>query len=285
MLSTLDNTIDTPEDVIPLNAVQKSMLARLMNATTLSTMPRVPTNLGASSLLASAYLDEQDSLSLPDNQWILKLQNWFSTSLIALQLHSLSYGQNNDPQWASVNKTAPAADEEWMCNNQIVRRTHYTSFSVFGLAFIIVVGGTIILVNLGLVKIVERFQRKTPRNEYRSLEWTIQGTLQLQRLAYEAHGLGRWHGEGEVPTTVGDESFALPEDKLGLERKVSNSSLDARSLDATGHASGEAYPLEVGPGVAAPRSVSSVEVAPEDDNAGVQDSSRYLLQQDRRLRG
>lgn len=75
MLSTLDNIIDTPEDVIPLNAVQKSMLARLMDATTLSTMPRVPTNLGASSLLASAYLDEQDSLSLPDNQWILKLQN------------------------------------------------------------------------------------------------------------------------------------------------------------------------------------------------------------------
>lgn len=184
-------------------------------------MPRVPQFLGADSLLASSYLYQWSSLPLQDDQWILELSNWFSTSLIALQLFSTSYIQTSSPQWDMLNtkKDPPAADQEWMCSNQIVRRDDHTSFNVLSLTIIIGVGCLIIIiVNLTVKRLVKRLQPKTPENLFRSQDWTTQGTLQLQRLAYEKHGLGHWEGDGDFPLTSPGERFSPSMDTFEFHR-------------------------------------------------------------------
>lgn len=59
--------------------------------------------------------------------------------------------------------------------------------------------------------------RKSKRGEYRYLEWTSNGTLQLQRLAYQGIKSGKWSGyTDEVPMTesgalLGDLTQSYPE--------------------------------------------------------------------------
>lgn len=60
--------------------------------------------------------------------------------------------------------------------------------------------------------------RKLKRGEYRYLEWTSNGTLQLQRLAYQGIKSGKWSGyTDEIPMTesgalLGDLTQAYPEE-------------------------------------------------------------------------
>lgn len=188
-------------------ALQNTLLPRFTAATTRNTMSSVPQFLGADSLLASSYAWQWSSLILPDDQWINELSNWFSTSLISLQLFSASYVQSDTPQWNSFSKIPPSAEEKWMCSNQIVNRDEYTSFSVLGLSIIIGVGCIIILVSFFLQRLVKLFEPNTPENRVRAQTWTELGLFQLQRKV-----LGKpdaWDGEGDVPTASSTERFEM----------------------------------------------------------------------------
>jgi hypothetical protein len=106
----------------------------------------------------------------------------------------------------------PDSDAEaWMCANQKIGRTDYTSFSVLGIAVILAVGSAIIYVNLGLESLVrcsERGARRTQGSEAsgKSLEWTLHGTLQLQRMAFEGRDIGTWERlTDDVPVTARGE--------------------------------------------------------------------------------
>lgn len=214
MLSLPSLVVDVASDTLKLSPVQQSMLTRILNATMASPMLTIPQMLGSGSLLASADQFGLVSNPLPQNQWILELQNWFSTSMIALQLYSNSYIQH-DQQYAAFNKTLPSTDAEWMCSNQIVLRDEYTSFSVLALSCILVTGCLLIVVNLGLSKFVTWIQHKTPCNDHRTWEWIAQGTLQLQRQAYAGHGLGHWEGENDFPVTKPREKFGFLKTSFG----------------------------------------------------------------------
>lgn len=91
--------------------------------------------------------------------------------------------------------------------------------------------------------------RKSKRREYRYLEWTSNGTLQLQRLAYQGIKSGKWSGyTDEVPMTesgalLGDLTQSYPEcpsspaDKThdtSIAQVVSAVSADSISEIATG---------------------------------------------------
>jgi hypothetical protein len=75
---------------------------------------------------------------------------------------------------------------------------------------ILVIGGILIVTDLFLASIVGHFQRgRTVANQKR-LEWTQNGFLQLQRLAYQRGGMGTWSREEKsVPLTQKNEKLGL----------------------------------------------------------------------------
>lgn len=119
---------------------------------------------------------------------------------------------------------------------QKILSTAYTNFSVFGLATIIIIGGIIIILSYTLEPLVACIQHRRNLDIYERLEWTVNETLQLQRLAHEELGVGTWlncdrdvpvmeraerlgvldisertHPRLKAPPVAFEEAFAAPE--------------------------------------------------------------------------
>lgn len=76
--------------------------------------------------------------------------------------------------------------------SQKILSSEYTSFSVFGLCFIYVVGVLIVATSYLLEPIQAWLYRHRNLKEYAYLEWTANATLQLQRMAYQGLESGQW---------------------------------------------------------------------------------------------
>ena len=107
----------------------------------------IPT-LGSGYLLAQQYNTSGYSTAVPDNQWILEFENWFAIRLTTMQQYIIDYivGPSNPIYQKYVRP--PTDNATWMCSNQIVQRSGYSSFSILGMVVILVVGGLIIIMNL-----------------------------------------------------------------------------------------------------------------------------------------
>ncbi len=89
---------------------------------------------------------------------------------------------------------------------QKIRSTAYASLSVFGLYFTLILGLLIIMTSYLLEPLAGFLFKRKRYNRYAHLEWTTNGTLQLQRLAHEAIGFGVWSRcTNLVPATEADE--------------------------------------------------------------------------------
>jgi hypothetical protein len=169
----------------------------------------LPQWLGELSLLASQMLTGSYQPHLPDNQWELEMEYWFQSSLASYQrgLVNLAGG----PVDPSLRKfcTGPSNPSEQLgCSSQKIRSNTCTSFSVLGLVTLTSLCGSIILISFFLPQLTQKWSLK--RNPYKSLEWTVNETFQLQRLAHEAVGAGKWQRtDGYCPTTEHMESLAL----------------------------------------------------------------------------
>lgn len=95
---------------------------------------------------------------------------------------------------------------------QKILSSDYTSFSVFGLCFIYVLGILIVGISYLLEHVQAWLYNRRNLKEYAYLEWTANETLQLQRMAYQGVGLGRWSGYTDrIPITeAGDMLANLP---------------------------------------------------------------------------
>jgi hypothetical protein len=86
-------------------------------------------------------------------------------------------------------KVAPTAEEQWMCQNQLVQRDDYASFSVLGVALILVIGGLIIVVQLMLNPVTNFYHRRlhggSDTEKRRMPAFNAAHVLQIQRLAFE----------------------------------------------------------------------------------------------------
>lgn len=87
----------------------------------------------------------------------------------------------------------------------------YVSFSMFGLLFILIFGILSIAISFSLEPILSCLQRRAGLHHYSCSEWSINQTLQLQRLAYEEAGTGgKWsHTNEYVPVTEAGQNLAL----------------------------------------------------------------------------
>ena len=88
-----------------------------------------------------------------------------------------------------------------MCQNQKIRsRSGTVSFSVLGMAIILILGSFLITTSLALDSVMGFVRRKLHWKDYKSLQWTLDDKSQLQRIAYEEAGQRHWSsGENPVP--------------------------------------------------------------------------------------
>jgi hypothetical protein len=161
------------------------------------------------ALLASDTLSGIGQYSLPGNQWELELEHLFKTTLADLQRAILDQATGPTDRRANSFHSPPTTTEgRAVCHNQKVLSDSYTSFNVLGLIIIFSIGGLIMLVSIILPITTERIQRN--RNPFANLEWISNDTLQLQRLAHEAVGAGRWKGAcDDYPRTQKNDLLAV----------------------------------------------------------------------------
>ena len=164
-----------------LNAVQTSVLSRFEDPIW-NDINIMLEDLQGSELLAFQELEGSFGTSLPDNQWILELQHLFSILLTYVQLQ---YATGTETAAYNRYLQPPTPSERWMCGNQIVQRSDHASFSVLGLAIILVVGGLIMLVNSFLSTLWPKLRPRSALGEYRDAQWVSNELLELQPRSME----------------------------------------------------------------------------------------------------
>jgi len=173
--------------ILSFNRRQASMATRLIEALEISPVAQVIGQLNGNSMLAAKEAFDWSSPALPDNQWILELRNWFSASLILSQMNIRQYVTGFGREDYNKRKIPPLPEDAWMCHAQITQSTQYSSFSVFGLCMILIVGGLFIVVDLCLNTAIDKWRARnkaSPNAHRRSEQWSQMALLNLHEKAY-----------------------------------------------------------------------------------------------------
>jgi hypothetical protein len=95
------------------------------------------------------------------------------------------------------------------------------------------VGSLIILLNYTLPSLVHSIEkRKAEGVHYATLEWFATGTLQLQRLAHEGLGYGKWSKcDDEIPISSPNELLAVLDISNSKHPRLQSSSTPADGKD------------------------------------------------------
>ena len=136
-----------------LNPRQNVTRDRIFRAAARSSLGPVVDNLGMGNIPILAQLQTLTSahtfsLGLPNNQWQLELNFWYT---VAMSLFQQSFVQFNTGQIAAETKYFVPPESEaaaWWCKNLMIPSTMYQSFSVLTLLLIFVFGLLIILSSL-----------------------------------------------------------------------------------------------------------------------------------------
>lgn len=186
---------------------------------------------GANALRASETMNELDQVGLPNNQWMTEVSSWFAVSMAKLQQKVVQYATGPGYVPDTMYLDRPTKIQKKMCKNQMVKSSSGTiSFSVLGLVTILILGAALISTSLVLPTVMEFLRQQFKWKEHKSLQWTLDGKLQLQRLAYEEAGQGHWSGgASSVPLLRKGDLIGVPEGvdathpRLGRVRRHSES--------------------------------------------------------------
>lgn len=201
------------ENEIGLNDAQTITLLRLDSITFFLTTYNNVHPRGDSALRASETVNDLVQVGLPNDQWMTEVSSWFAVSMARLQQKVIQYATGPGYIPDGMYLSRPLERQEKMCKNQILRSsTATTSFSVLGVTIILIVGAALIPTSLILPSAVGFLRRLFKRKHYKSLQWTLDGKFQLQRLAYEEAGQGHWTGGADsVPLTRKHDVLGLPD--------------------------------------------------------------------------
>ncbi|KAM0796423.1 hypothetical protein BDR22DRAFT_976173 [Usnea florida] len=198
---------------IGLNQDQSVTALRILPVTAFLGTYNSVSSRGANALRASETVDELQQIQLPNTQWMTEVNTWFAVSMAKLQQKIIEYaaGPSSIPDGLSVARPLPI--QEKMCKSQIVRSFNgTTSFSVLGVAIILIVGSLLISISLVLPLLVGALRHVFKWKKHKGLQWTIDSKLQMQRLAYEEAGQGSWTGgASSVPVTRENDLLGMPE--------------------------------------------------------------------------
>lgn len=188
-------------DDLGFNERQKGVAHRVFRGLTRSELAQTIYSLGSQGLLASSTIENiLPSPALAKDQWKLEVRNWFGASLAGLQLLAIQdiagYGSSDFNQYVS----AYSDRDEWMCDNQVVHRSDFASFSVLGLCIILFVGFFIVAVSEGLYHVLPLLQRRNDGKLKRDREWRTFDILELAGAlcTAAAHDSGDPHSPNSV---------------------------------------------------------------------------------------
>lgn len=224
------------DDGLQLNTLQNATASRLLLALQVSSVyHQTYTRLGG-ALQASDSLQGLDQAYLPPTQWHTEVGSWFDTGLARLQQKSQEYatGPANVLDGSYVirpNVTKTLADVPWeaMCYSQLVHDSSDSmSFSITGLAILLILGTIIILTGLAIDTIVGWLQVRLGRGLHKHTEWQVNEKLYMQSLLHGEMKLGRWDGSGRLPVTRTDEVFKGPADaQVGILLEAQRSNVES----------------------------------------------------------
>jgi len=230
--------------------MQMTTAMMLQDAAIGGTVWNVVDQLGYKALVASSYVSQQEtfwSAALPDNQWQIEVANWFAIGLAHTQrLFIANYRKPSTK--ALMNQWQPfpsnAISEIAFCSSQKVHSASYTTFSVVGLGLNFGIGAIILIVGYLLPFMVPRLQlrraRKKGKVSMAGEQWILNHALQLQRVAYEAMGIGTWtRKESTVPVTTeleaveSSSSLLIASSLRGRRRQVGEEMVGNSSLSSS----------------------------------------------------
>ncbi|PIA93909.1 hypothetical protein CB0940_04186 [Cercospora beticola] len=176
-------------ELLRLNEKQGSTLRRVTDALAKSAFGDMVVELNGASMLARRRSFDNTGSSLPANQWVLELQQWVSTSLVATEIAAKQFvtGYGNEAYNRYVRP--PTAVESWMCQNQVTTSTAYSSFSVLGLGIIVALGALIVLTNMFIEPIMLRLPGTTKwatKQKVISTAWRMSELLALHDSIHSA---------------------------------------------------------------------------------------------------
>ncbi|KAI8626174.1 hypothetical protein F5Y19DRAFT_466563 [Xylariaceae sp. FL1651] len=159
-----------------------------------ATLITVLGDMGSNSLRAKKTLNYGSQAHLATNQWQIEVQYWHDITMASLQKWFLTTAVGSTDtigEWISPPSTKV---ERTMCHSQKIQTTAYTSFSLFGLLVVLLLGGLIVLLSVTIEKLMACIQRVFKLSPYAHLEWAVNSAFQLQRLAHEELGPHQWTG-------------------------------------------------------------------------------------------
>ncbi|ROW07011.1 hypothetical protein VPNG_06668 [Cytospora leucostoma] len=178
--------------------------------------------LGILSLMSRQSLVQGGWEHLPNNQWQIDITHWWATLLASSQAAFVNVAHGpTEPSVLAYTKYPQNSYMKEMCDNQKIRSTDYTSFSVFGLYFTFITGAIIILISYSMETLLYWLHQHRRYKSHAYMEWSADGTLQLQRLAFQGLGTEIWSGYTDaIPKTqhgclLIDLAMAYPADKSG----------------------------------------------------------------------
>ncbi|KAI1121648.1 hypothetical protein F5Y10DRAFT_282310 [Nemania abortiva] len=184
-----------------------ALLTYFFQATSRARMSDLIDQFGPTSLLSQKYLESGFQHRLETDQWQLDVMHWWDMSMAFRQELFLDHAYSpTDPALLAHRDNFTAPKLKKLCDSQKMRSTAYGSFSLFGLVFIFLVGGSLVVTSYLLEPVATLLYDKKGYKRYQHLEWTSNATLQLQRLAQEEAGFGIWSNcTGAVPSTEANE--------------------------------------------------------------------------------
>ena len=197
-----------------MNNRQFAVVGRIAPQQLMLSMYTSVTGRGSSALRASETVFELSQIGLPNNQWMIEVSSWFAITLAKLQEIPIRWatGPPYVPDGSKLIR-ASRTEEIQMCKSQMILSPGGTmSFSVLGIAIILIVGIFLILLSLWLDSITGYVRWKLHYNDYKRVQWGLDGMFQLHRLAYEAAGQGVWTGGADaIPVTRQGDLMGVPE--------------------------------------------------------------------------
>lgn len=196
---------------LALNDVQKATVTRIGSVLPYGNIFNVVAGRQGNALLASQTLYAgQQTAPLPENQWEIEVQNWFSLTLAQLQNSMLQYVTGPDDanlqRFVHLAADDPSSELAKLCTQQRVGPVAgYTNFDFSAIIVLLVVG--VVLIPFGLlfdriVVLVGRLLRLRYAAQRRDA-WIADGIFQVQRAALEARGVMEWlDGSEDVPVSL-----------------------------------------------------------------------------------
>lgn len=171
------------------------------------------TGRGSGALRASESVFELSQVGLPNNQWMNEVSSWFAISLAKVQEIPIRWavGPSYVPAGSKLVRASLPAELQ-LCKSQIILSPGgTTSFSVLGIVIISIVGILLMLLSVFLDLLTSYFRSKLQKDEYKQVQWGLDGIFQLHRLAYEAAGQGTWTGGfNSIPVTKKGDLIRVP---------------------------------------------------------------------------